>query len=83
METMQVHPVTQLYEVCQKKKLKVKFEDFWKENMVVDVFIDNKLVGRGSYGLKKEIARNTAAKDALNNIGKIFGDLQSDGGNGS
>ncbi|XP_048232310.1 ribonuclease 3-like protein 3 [Ricinus communis] len=73
-ETLKIHPVTQLYEVCQKRNLKVKFVDLWRESMAVDVFIDDQLVGRGTYGLKKEIAHNRAAKDALDNIGRILGD---------
>jgi len=71
-ETLKVHPVTELYEVCQKRNLKVKFVDLWKENMAFDVFIDDQFVGRGTYGLKKEIAHNRAAKNALNNIRKIL-----------
>ncbi|KAJ9170046.1 hypothetical protein P3X46_018182 [Hevea brasiliensis] len=72
-EMLKIHPVTELYEVCQKKHLKVKFVDLWKENMAFDVFIDDQLVGRGTHGLKKEIAHNRAAKDALDNIGRILG----------
>ncbi|KAJ7008571.1 hypothetical protein NC653_007285 [Populus alba x Populus x berolinensis] len=71
-ETLKVHPVTELYEVCQKRNLKVKFVDLWKENMAFDVFIDDQFVGRGIYGLKKEIAHNRAAENALNNIRKIL-----------
>jgi dsRNA-specific ribonuclease len=46
--------------------------DLWKESMAFDVFIDGQFVGRGSHGLKKEIAHNRAARNALNNIGKIL-----------
>ncbi|EEF27239.1 dicer-1, putative [Ricinus communis] len=60
--------------VWKKRNLKVKFVDLWRESMAVDVFIDDQLVGRGTYGLKKEIAHNRAAKDALDNIGRILGD---------
>ncbi|CAK7349013.1 unnamed protein product [Dovyalis caffra] len=73
-ETLKVHPVTQLYEVCQKRNLQVKFVDLWKDNMAFDVFVGGQLVGRGTYGLKKEIAHNRAAKDALNNIERILGE---------
>ncbi|XVF21010.1 hypothetical protein REPUB_Repub12eG0053600 [Reevesia pubescens] len=71
-ETLKIHPVTELYEVCQKKNMKVKFVDLWKESTTFDVFIDDKFVGRGAYSLKKEIAQNRAAKDALENISRIF-----------
>ncbi|XWS75770.1 hypothetical protein CRYUN_Cryun01aG0120800 [Craigia yunnanensis] len=71
-ETLKIHPVTQLYEVCQKRNLKVKFVDLWKESTAFDVFIDDQLVGRGACNLKKEIAHNRAAKDALDNIWRIL-----------
>ncbi|GMI89763.1 hypothetical protein HRI_002645600 [Hibiscus trionum] len=71
-ETLKIHPVTQLYEVCQKRNLKVKFVDLWKENTGFDVFVDDQLVGRGKCSLKKEIAHNRAAKDALDNILRIL-----------
>ncbi|KAJ9170047.1 hypothetical protein P3X46_018183 [Hevea brasiliensis] len=76
-EMLKIHPVTELYELCQKKHLKVKFVDLWRESMAFDVFIDNQLVGRGTYGLKKEIAHNRAAKDALDNLGRILGEKDS------
>ncbi|KAI4308355.1 hypothetical protein L6164_031438 [Bauhinia variegata] len=71
-ETIKTHPVTELYEMCQKKNLKVKFIDLWKESMAIDVFIENQKVGRGTYGLRKDIAQNRAAKNALDNIGRIL-----------
>ncbi|KAF3443625.1 hypothetical protein FNV43_RR13315 [Rhamnella rubrinervis] len=48
------------------------------ESTIGAVFIDSnscldtvwKLIGRASYGLKKDIAYNRAAKDALDNIGE-------------
>lgn len=72
VETVKKHPVTELYEVCQKQKLKVKFVDLWKESTTFDVLVDDQLVGRGTYALKKEIAHNRAANDALNNIERII-----------
>ncbi|OMP03328.1 hypothetical protein CCACVL1_02475 [Corchorus capsularis] len=71
-ETIKIHPVTQLYEVCQKRNLKVRFVDLWKENTCFDVFVDEQFVGRGTCSLKKEIAHNRAAKDALDNIWRIL-----------
>ncbi|XP_057984531.1 ribonuclease 3-like protein 3 [Hevea brasiliensis] len=76
-EMLKMHPVTELYDECQKKHLKVKFVDLWRESMAFDVFINDQLVGRGTYVLKKEIAHNRAAKDALDNIGRILGEKDS------
>jgi hypothetical protein len=45
--------------------LKLQFIDLWKESGSVNVLINEKLVGRGNYGSKKEIAHNRAAKNAL------------------
>lgn len=72
-ETIKTHPVTELYEMCQKKNLNVRFVDSWKKSTAFDVYIEDQLIGRGSYGFKKDIAQNRAAKDALDNIGRILG----------
>ncbi|CAN1161309.1 Ribonuclease 3-like protein 3 [Linum perenne] len=68
-ETLKVHPVTELYEICQKRKLKLEFKGLWKEG--IDVYVNDQFAGRGSYESKKEVAQNRAAKDALDNFGKI------------
>ncbi|XP_057955853.1 ribonuclease 3-like protein 3 isoform X2 [Malania oleifera] len=73
-ETLRLHPRSELFEVCQKKGLHVQFVDLWKERTTFEVFIDKQFVGRGSYGLKKEIAQNRAAKVALENMDKILAD---------
>ncbi|KAJ8749285.1 hypothetical protein K2173_018766 [Erythroxylum novogranatense] len=68
LETLKMHPVTELYEVCNKRHMKVRFVDMWKECMSFNVFVDGKLAGKGTSASKKEIAHNRAAKDALDNI---------------
>ncbi|KAJ7960356.1 ribonuclease 3-like protein 3 [Quillaja saponaria] len=73
-ETIKKHPMTELCEICQKNNFNLKFIDLWKESMAIEVLIDDRLVGRGIYGHKKEIAQNRAAKNALENIGRILGD---------
>ncbi|OVA03423.1 Ribonuclease III domain [Macleaya cordata] len=66
LQTMGIHPVTELLELCQKKGQVVRFvKDSWKENACIDVYVDDILVGSANYGLKKEIAQNRAAKAAL------------------
>ncbi|KAI3769644.1 hypothetical protein L6452_00753 [Arctium lappa] len=67
-EMIQKNPVRKLNELCHKKKLKIRFRDKWLKEGVYEVFIDNKLRGRGEYQAKKEIALNRAAEDACNNI---------------
>ncbi|CAI0550929.1 unnamed protein product [Linum tenue] len=68
-DTLRVHPVTELYEMCQKRKLRLEFKGSWKQG--IDVYVNDQLAGRGNYESKKEIAQNRAAKDALDNLGKI------------
>ncbi|KAF8391585.1 hypothetical protein HHK36_023891 [Tetracentron sinense] len=69
LQTLGMHPVTELLELCQKHHLKIQFvKDAWEENTTVDVFVEDQLVGTSTYGLKKEIAQNRAAKAALDNI---------------
>ncbi|XP_072983560.1 ribonuclease 3-like protein 3 [Typha latifolia] len=65
-ETLGKHPMTELHELCQKlgKQVSIK-KDGWAENGKVEVCIDGKLVGSATYVHKKEIAKNRAAKVAL------------------
>ncbi|CAL5342379.1 unnamed protein product [Camellia sinensis] len=67
---LQVHPVTKFYELCQKHGFKVQFVDLWKESGAIEVFVDNKFVGKGMYRPKKLIALNRAANNAYNVIVK-------------
>lgn len=64
-ETVQIHPNTQLLEICQKKHRSLKYVDTWEKNYSVECLIDGECVGRGTYSLRKEVAVNRAAKDAL------------------
>lgn len=66
--------MTELTEICQKRSLKLEFVDLWEETKEIQVFIDKKLVGKGSYR-KKLIAQNRAAKDALNNLDRVLGEI--------
>ncbi|KAL6136932.1 hypothetical protein ACLB2K_062227 [Fragaria x ananassa] len=66
-ETIQIHFNTQLHEMCQKNNRTLKYVDSWEENKIVDCFIDGEFVGRGTYNLRKDVAQNRAAKDALDN----------------
>ncbi|KAK9271133.1 hypothetical protein L1049_026722 [Liquidambar formosana] len=68
-ETLGDNPVVKLQEICQKKRLKLRFvTDSWEEDASVDVFIEDHLAGKAMYGLKKDIAQNRAAKDALDKL---------------
>ncbi|KAK6918832.1 Ribonuclease III domain [Dillenia turbinata] len=69
-QTLQVHPMTRLYELCQKYGWQVICKDRWKESGTYDIYVDGGLVGRGTYQLKKEIALYRAAKNAADNIEK-------------
>ncbi|XP_058783527.1 ribonuclease 3-like protein 3 [Vicia villosa] len=71
-DSVKKHPVSQLIEVCQEKKFKLQFIDLWEESSSIEVFINEKFVGRGIYGSKKAIARYRAAKNALDNIDKVL-----------
>ncbi|PRQ52721.1 putative ribonuclease III [Rosa chinensis] len=66
-ETIQIHFNTQLNELCQKNNRSLKYVDSWEKNKAVDCLIDGQFVGRGTYSLRKEVAQNRAAKDALDN----------------
>ncbi|KAL6175061.1 hypothetical protein ACLB2K_051704 [Fragaria x ananassa] len=66
-ETIHVHPNTQLLEMCQKNRMSLKYVDSWDKDSSVECVIDGKIVGRGTYSLRKDVAMNRAAKDALDN----------------
>ncbi|XP_010535027.1 PREDICTED: ribonuclease 3-like protein 3 [Tarenaya hassleriana] len=74
VERLGNHPNTELHEKCQKSSLKLRFQDMWEENREFIVFIDGRLVGRGTHPLKKESARNLAAKNALDHFPLFFHD---------
>ncbi|GLJ58466.1 hypothetical protein SUGI_1450970 [Cryptomeria japonica] len=59
-ETLEKHPVSELQELCQKTGKCVMY----KEKIVVEVFIDDEMVGRGEC-TKKEVAKKRAARNAL------------------
>ena len=66
-ETIQIHPNTQLLEMCQKNRHSLKYVDSWEKDYSVECVIDGKIVGRGTYSLRKDVAISRAAKDALDN----------------
>lgn len=67
-ETLNEHPIAQLNELCQKRRLRLTFEDTWKENMTITVVINGHVISSATYGHRKETAQNRAAKAALNNL---------------
>ncbi|KAK9285317.1 hypothetical protein L1049_024508 [Liquidambar formosana] len=73
-KTIGKHPMSELYELCQKRGWKLEFVTDLT-NKVVDVLVEDHLVGRANYDLKKkkDIAQNRAAKDALAKIERILG----------
>ncbi|XP_059664486.1 ribonuclease 3-like protein 3 [Cornus florida] len=69
-DELQLHPVTKLYELCQKNRSELQFVDLWKETGAIEVFVDNKFVEKGVYRPKRLIAINRAANNAYNEIVK-------------
>ncbi|CAL9225485.1 unnamed protein product [Arabidopsis halleri] len=75
LDKMKNHPMTELNEMCQKRNLKLTPKDTWEENQTYCFHIEDKFVGCGQHPVKKETARNFAAKNAIDNFSKFFGDL--------
>lgn len=70
------HPVTELNEMCQKKNLKLKFyTNNWQVDKTVVVFIEDHFVGIGHHPSKKDIAKNCAAQNALDNFSHSFANI--------
>lgn len=79
LETLGKHPTSELFELCQKKGMAVSFQTAaWRETNAVEVLVDGKFTGRGTYGHKKEVAQNRAAKAALDHLKMMF--ANADGG---
>lgn len=72
-ENFQLHPVAKFHEACQKMGLKPKAKDMWSKTGEVEIYIDDELVGRGKYKMKKIIAVNRAADDAYKNLFEKLG----------
>jgi hypothetical protein len=69
-ETLELHPVTELQELCQKQGKYIEYKDFWSDNMVrSQVLINGEVVGSGEHH-QKELAERVAAKDALDKLKK-------------
>ncbi|KAJ4788686.1 dicer-like 3 [Rhynchospora pubera] len=73
IETLGKHPVTELHELCQKLHNELKFNDKkWAENLTVDVLLNGKVIGSATYGPKKDICHNRAAKVALDRLKELL-----------
>ena len=48
-------------------------KDEWDKSLKVDVLTDGELVASATYGQKKEIAQNRAAKAALDKLKETLG----------
>eukprot|EP01018_Ginkgo_biloba_P039709 Gb_33864 [translate_table: standard] len=69
-ETLEMHPVSQLHELCQKYKKMVEFRNSWKESSITtQIFVDGDLFGSGENQLK-DLAERLAAKTALERLMK-------------
>ncbi|KAK6142425.1 hypothetical protein DH2020_022773 [Rehmannia glutinosa] len=51
-DALPTHPITQLRELCQRKKFSVKIRDFWKETGEIEIVVDEYFVGRAKYSAK-------------------------------
>ncbi|CAI9280061.1 unnamed protein product [Lactuca saligna] len=78
-ENLKLHPVAKFNEACQKMGVKAQHKDLWSKTGEIEIYIENELIGRGKYKLKKVIAVNRAKDDAYNNL---FLFEKKDGGNG-
>ncbi|KAG8364582.1 hypothetical protein BUALT_Bualt18G0012300 [Buddleja alternifolia] len=67
-ETVHMHPVTKLHEICHKNGFKVKIRDSWKEAGEIEFFVDEEFIGRAKYSTKRVIAYTRAAQNAYNQI---------------
>ncbi|KAG9447621.1 hypothetical protein H6P81_013749 [Aristolochia fimbriata] len=69
-DTLQLQPVSALFQVCQKRGLEVDFK-YWRDDSrtsesksIASVYVDGELLGSSS-SVTKEVAKLNAAKEAL------------------
>ncbi|KAL8506768.1 hypothetical protein ACS0TY_017602 [Phlomoides rotata] len=67
-ETLPVHPVTLLHEMCDKKKLTLMSRDSWERTGEFEFVVDKKFSGKAKFSDKKAIAKNRAAFLVYNQI---------------
>lgn len=67
-ENLMQNPVAKFNEACQKIGLKPHANDLWSKTGDIEIYIDDEVIGRGNYKLKKIIAVNRAADDAYKNL---------------
>ncbi|XWS20980.1 hypothetical protein CRYUN_Cryun30bG0015800 [Craigia yunnanensis] len=79
LEMLGEHPGAKLQDSCRKNKLELRYvKESWKKDATVSISIENKLVGKATYHLKKDIAVNRAAKIILDKIDSVMIDLGID-----
>lgn len=67
--TLEIQPVMKFNELLQKNRsLRAEVVDNWEKTGEVEYFVDGKLVGKGKFRGKKEIAHNRAAYDACEQV---------------
>ncbi|MFS7995238.1 putative ribonuclease III [Helianthus anomalus] len=66
-ENLMQNPVAKFHEACQKSGLKPYANDMWNKTGEIEIYINDEVIGRGCYKLKKIIAVNRAAHDAYKN----------------
>ncbi|KAF5202858.1 Ribonuclease 3-like protein [Thalictrum thalictroides] len=70
-KTLRIHPMTELYELCQKNKISINFVDGSKSETykTFSVVLENNIViGTSTCASRKEIVKNRAAKAALDHL---------------
>lgn len=71
-DTLLLHPITKFNELCQKNGLKIEFIDQWEKTKEIEVFVNEKYVGRGKSSRKRTIAKNRAAHNAYYQVVKTM-----------
>ncbi|KAK3040432.1 hypothetical protein RJ639_028681 [Escallonia herrerae] len=69
---LQTHPVTRLYELCQKNNMTIAVEGSWTTTGEIKVLVDDKLFGKEKFKPKKAIAVNRAAENAYHKIERML-----------
>lgn len=72
LETLEIHPITKFNELRQKKKFNHDVVDKWEKTGEIEYIVDGKVVGKGKFPEKKDVAVNRAAYNAYEQVIKMY-----------
>jgi hypothetical protein len=75
IQTLGKNPVSELNEICQSLGYQVEWDNKWDESKTIDIILNKTMmIGTASYGRRRDICQNRAAKMAIDRIKDLLRD---------